>query len=118
MELALLVYIASILGNLSVFCVVIAIPCFGAGLILTIVKSVENPKFSRKWPAGFFAVAVFFSGMKALLPTEKQAYLIASAYAAQRIAESDNVQQIGGKVVTLLNQMLDEAIDDRKPEKK
>lgn len=47
-----------------------------------------------------------------LLPSQKTAYMMVGAYATQKIAENDKVQETGGKVLTIINQKLDEYVDE------
>lgn len=46
------------------------------------------------------------------LPSEKTAYMMVGAYATQKVAENQNIQVTGGKVLELINQKLDEYIDE------
>lgn len=42
-----------------------------------------------------------------VVPSEKTAYLMVGAYATQKIAENDKVQETGEKVLKIINQKLD-----------
>jgi hypothetical protein len=64
----------------------------------------------RLWKA--FWVAVASAWFLILLPTEKTAYTMVGAYAAQKVAENDKVQQMSGKVLTIIEQKLDAYIDE------
>lgn len=64
----------------------------------------------RLWKA--FWVAIASAWVLILLPTEKTAYTMVGAYAAQKVAESDKVQQMSGKVLTIIEQKLDSYIDE------
>ena len=46
------------------------------------------------------------------LPAPKTAYMMVGAYAAQKVAENGKVQETGGKVLTIINQKLDEYVDE------
>jgi hypothetical protein len=50
--------------------------------------------------------------LNVLLPSEKTAYTMVAAYAAQKVAENDKVQQMSGKVLTIIEQKLDGYIED------
>lgn len=52
-----------------------------------------------------FTIATILS---ILLPSKKTAYIMVGAYAAQRIAESGEVKEVGTKVYKLINKQLDE----------
>lgn len=65
---------------------------------------------SRLWKA--FWTGVFCAWALILLPSEKTAYTMVGAYAAQKVAENDKVQQMSGKVLTIIEQKLDGYIDE------
>jgi hypothetical protein len=52
--------------------------------------------------AGFFNI---------LLPSERTAYMMVGAYATQKVAENEKVQETGKKVLTLIEQKLDSYIE-------
>jgi hypothetical protein len=62
-----------------------------------------------KW--GVPAVVVL-SFIAVLIPTEKTAYTMVGAYAAQKVAEDPRVKDVGGKVLTIINQKLDQYVDE------
>lgn len=135
MDLALLVYGISLLGPVSNTAGVI---CFVSGIILialtianlttrfdsyeyswnlnkdgTLKKSViEGRNFLKsmwKW-----ALAVFIlSGLTLMVvPKEKTAYMMVAAYSAQKIAENGTVQDMSSKVLTIVNQKLDQYVEE------
>lgn len=115
MELAFFVYLISILENIQALCIALGMFSILLAVLLFIGKmdqdtfnSARTIKLWHLFACMFFAVMWF--SIRALLPTEKQGYMIAGAYVTQRIAENKNVQEIGGKVLTLINQKLDQAI--------
>jgi len=55
-----------------------------------------------------FCSALFLT----FLPSEKTAYMMVGAYAAQKVVENDKVQETGGKVLKLINQKLDDYVDE------
>jgi len=57
-------------------------------------------------------VMICSSTVLTFLPSEKTAYMMVGAYAAQKVAENEKVQETGGKVMNLINQKLDEYIDE------
>ena len=65
---------------------------------------------SRCWKA--FWVATCAAVFLIFLPTEKTAYTMVGAYAAQKVAENDKVQAMSGKVLTIIEQKLDNDIED------
>ena len=128
MDLALLVYGISVLSKLGV---VIGL-AIGFGAIVMIISTLvrvfhtretwdsqrdEQIKQGRrdasvtvmKWSGSVVLVAVL---LNVLLPSEKTAYTMVGAYAAQKVAENDKVQQMSGKVLTIIEQKLDSIIED------
>lgn len=119
MELAFIVYLISILEGIKGWLMFLTFVFGIAFLSLAIIQlgmyaDGQSEKVWKKSLAGLFVTFLLLSGINALLPDEKQAYTIAAAYAGQKIAENEKVQEIGGKVVTLLNQKLDNAIKEEK----
>jgi hypothetical protein len=117
MDLALLVYVISLLHGIGAFffCLICACGLVGVGnFIYWIDYSHDDEQEAgvkkRLWTA--FWVAVASAWMLILLPSEKTAYTMVGAYAAQKVAESDKVQQMSGKVLTIIEQKLDGYIDD------
>ena len=62
-----------------------------------------------KW---LIAIAVFSGLMTALIPTEKQLYAIAGAYAAQKTVESPEFKRLAGKSLQAIELKLDEYINE------
>lgn len=76
----------------------------------------EHRAKMAEWAMGHakttFIVFVSSATLLTFLPSEKTAYLMVGAYATQKIAENDKVQETGGKVLTIINQKLDEYVDE------
>jgi hypothetical protein len=77
---------------------------------------VEKKQKDAVWAMGHvktslkvFLVCVFISG---ILPSEKTAYVMVGAYATQKVAESGAVQETGSKVLTIINQKLDQYVQE------
>ena len=132
MELALLVYFASVVEGLSTFLGIAAFTlfCISVAFIITLlcgnlgvnqygydtedvlnhqlkIKSVLTK--SIKWTIPFAIVLAFIS---ALLPTERTVYLMTAAYATQTIAQNDRVQKIGSDVLEVVEKKLSEMKGD------
>jgi hypothetical protein len=60
----------------------------------------------------FFITGIISAWVVILIPTEKTAYTMVGAYAAQKVAENDKVQAMSGKVLTIIEQKLDSYIED------
>ncbi len=128
MDLALLVYGISVMSKLSVLLfavVVISVIVMGISMLVRVFHIKETWHSSRdneiydarrsaalrvaKWSAGVFLGASIIS---ALIPSEKTAYTMVGAYAAQKVAENENVQRISGKVLAVIEQKLDTYIQE------
>ena len=121
MDLALLVYGISLLSGFSKFFIFI-----GAIAILTMianaiyyadygesgreVNQIGKNCISRMWKA--FWLVIVSALILILIPSEKTAYTMVGAYAAQKVSENDKVQQMSGKVLTIIEQKLDGYIDE------
>jgi energy-coupling factor transporter transmembrane protein EcfT len=118
MDLALLVYGISLLSGFTkfvVFIIVISILwIIGNGIHYSDrcedgTVGAKNA-ISRMWKAFWIGLVSLF--LLIFIPTEKTAYTMVGAYAAQKVAENDKVQQMSGKVLTIIEQKLDGYIDD------
>ena len=129
MDLALLVYGISLLAKLSAFFVgTLTIACglfvvFGAWYLTeTDRKSYYSDQMNDKREANgvmcvrrmkqCIAYGVFACLMLVAIPSEKTAFTMVGAYAAQKVAENDKVQAMSGKVLTIIEQKLDHYIDE------
>lgn len=60
----------------------------------------------------FFYLGLIGVVIALALPNERTSYLMAAGYTAQTIAESPASKEIGGKVLTIINQKLDNMVDE------
>lgn len=134
MDLALLVYGISLLSGLKSFLIflamitgMIAIGCFIYTAVWFFEASdypwdMENGKVkpriievrnTMKKGMKYFAILFFILlPLPNLIPSEKTAYTMVGAYAAQQIATDQRTAEISGKVLTLINQQLDSYIEE------
>jgi hypothetical protein len=129
MDLALLVYGISLLHGLGAMFVAIILASgafffwFGMWYITeTDEKSYYDAKYNAKRAANGVMCVKYMKravgiGLTAafilvFIPTEKTAYTMVGAYAAQKVSENDKVQQMSGKVLTIIEQKLDKYIED------
>ena len=133
MDLVLLVYGISLLDGLGKMGVFFA---FTSGIVLVVSLMVRATECSEasyysdkenaqrrargvtairfvKWAAGILITSMLFL---TLLPTQKTAYMMVGAYAAQKVAENDKVQATGSKVLELIDQKLQSYIEDGEEE--
>ena len=113
MELALLVYLISLLGKASTL--IVALLLIGVlaaiGYRIATIDCYNDPetkllyaKISNRWLGVVLALAL----VGVSLPSEKTAYTMVAAYAAQSIAKDPKVQQLSGKVLKIVEDKLDE----------
>ena len=127
MELALLVYFASVVGSVSTLLCSLAfiLSSVSTAFIVILlfgnlgVKQYEETEEelnnelkiksiltkSVKWTIPF---TVIFALLSVLLPTERTVYLMTAAYATQTIAQNDRVQKIGSDVLEVVEKKLSE----------
>ena len=128
MELALLVYFASVVGTLSSLLgafsfILLVISVVFVMALLTGNLGVKQHSFetedelshqlkikkiltkSIKWT---IPLTIIFALISVLLPTERTVYLMTAAYATQTIAQNDRVQKIGSDVLEVVEKKLSE----------
>ena len=128
MELALLVYFASVVGTFSGLLGLLSFLLFSVSIAFVITLLVGNLGVKQyldeteeelnnqlkiksiliksiKWTIPF---AVIFALLSVLLPTERTVYLMTAAYATQTIAQNDRVQKIGSDVLEVVEKKLSE----------
>ena len=127
MELALLVYFASVVGSVSTLLCFLSfiLSSVSTAFIITLLfgnlgvkqygeteeelnnqlKIKSTLTKSVKWAIPF---AVIFALLYVLLPTERTVYLMTAAYATQTIAQNDRVQKIGSDVLEVVEKKLSE----------
>lgn len=125
MELSLLVYLISVLGNLnpalgfltvtslliSVFSAIsytIAMTDHAKETTLNLIKKAFAISMTVSCVAGFLNI---------ILPNEKTAYIMLGAYATQKVAEDPRTQELGNKVLKIVNTKMDKYIEDLTNEK-
>ena len=128
MELALLVYFASVVGTFSGLLGLLSFLLFSVSIAFVItlligdlgikkrygeteeelnnqlkIKSILTK--SIKWA---IPLTIIFALLSVLLPTERTVYLMTAAYATQTIAQNDRVQKIGSDVLEVVEKKLSE----------
>ena len=118
MDLALLVYGISLLSGFAKFAILIIVMSIIWIFANAIYYSdycnsgtdVAKRTIARMWKGFWIGLVSMF--LLIFIPTEKTAYTMVGAYAAQKVAENDKVQQMSGKVLTIIEQKLDGYIDE------
>ena len=128
MELALLVYFASIVGDVSTLLDLLAfiLVCISfAFIIILLVGNLGVKVYSHESEGELnhqlkiksiltksvnwtIPLTVIFALLSILLPTERTVYLMTAAYATQTIAQNDRVQKIGSDVLEVVEKKLSE----------
>ena len=128
MELALLVYFASVVEGLSTFLGVtaFALSCISVAFVLTLLcgnLGVKQYSFETEDELNHqlkiksilmksvkctIPFAIIFALISTLLPNERTVYLMTAAYATQTIAQNDRVQKIGSDVLEVVEKKLSE----------
>ena len=128
MELALLVYFASVVGSVSTLLWLSSFMLFSvstAFIVTLLVGDLGVHKYS--WDTDqkldnelkikkiliksvkcTIPFAIIFALLSVLLPTERTVYLMTAAYATQTIAQNDRVQNIGSDVLEVVEKKLSE----------
>lgn len=129
MDLVWLVYFISLLTPIGTFFTMTVVVCGFTIVGMLIYRGAEcdqrsyynekaNEEQTRK---AQWAMNHVKTGLKVMipcmifltfLPAPKTAYMMVGAYAAQKVAENEKVQETGSKVLVLINQKLDQYIDD------
>jgi uncharacterized membrane protein YeiB len=117
MDLALLVYAISTLENFKLFLGLIMVLCGILAFVYALCTSdgwKPKEKLANYWKMAkrYALVFVCLGFVQVVLPSQKTAYTMVGAYAAQRVSENEKVQQMSGKVLTIIEQKLDSYIDE------
>lgn len=112
MSIVWLIYFAGIVYNIGALLVVSAIVCL---LVYGFwwIPYLDYVSRTRPYPKLLYtgiACCIF----AVLLPSERIIYTMAGAYAVEQIATSDGAQEIGSKVIMLINQKLDSELSKGK----
>ena len=128
MELALLVYFASVVGTFSGLLGLLSFLLFSVSIAFVITlligdlgvkkydyatdQELENElkikKILIKSVKWTIPLTIIFALLSVLLPTERTVYLMTAAYATQTIAQNDRVQKIGSDVLEVVEKKLSE----------
>lgn len=127
MELALVVYLISILPSIEGLFGVLSLVCFAAVIGVGVYTSAEHNSYSftpheereenkegrkvaLKRVKIFAALAVFCGLLVSAIPSEKQMYAVAGAYGAQKAVESEEFRRLASKSLQAIEMKLDEFI--------
>ena len=120
MELSLLVYLISVLGNLNPalgFLTVVGLTLagfFGIGFFIARSEYAKESTLAliKKVFTISLSVACVAAFLNIILPNEKTAYVMLGAYATQKAAEDPRTQEIGNKVLKIVNSKMDSYIEE------
>lgn len=116
MEIALFIWVASVVGNIGALLITTSVLCSLWFLVWTAGTAIDNDIYKHQKPypirkvTGKFLVIYAALGLlfAAIIPSEKTMYMIAAGYGGQKVLESE----AAGKVVKIINQKLDSYIDE------
>ncbi len=135
MDLALLVYVISVIANIKVPLIVGTILFGILFVIASIVKMIHlvPSDYDRKYNMESFQevkaaiepwwkklgiLFVVISIFNIITPAEKTMYVMVGAYAAQKVAENEKVVVLSSKVLKIIESKLDGYIDEAEQEVK
>lgn len=106
MELAILVYLASIIGGFKILAATVLYTSAVAGTLYLVITYVENkPRIGLKIPAIIMSLT---AALLIILPSERVMYTMAGAYAAQQIVTDPDAKRISNKIISLIEARLDQ----------
>lgn len=128
MELALLVYFASVVGTLSGLLGLLSFLLFSVSTAFVITLLVGDLGIKKRYGETdeelnnqlkiksiltksvklTIPFTIIFALLSVLLPAERTVYLMTAAYATQTIAQNDRVQKIGSDVLEVVEKKLGE----------
>lgn len=119
MTLAFIVYLISVLESIKAFFITLSL-FFALVAFVAVTPAMGYPSKPIKRKLLIYSLLVGFLsfGFGLVIPSEKSGYAIAAAYTTQIIAESPQAQEIGGKLLKVINGKLDETIKDQEGSKK
>lgn len=111
MELALLVWVISMLNGFGGIALVGTITFAALTFIIAVTFVDVGTKYynNLKWSIPGLIICML---VVVAIPSEKTAYTMVGAYAAQKVAEDPKVRDMSGKVLALIEQKLDNYIDE------
>ena len=129
MDLALLVYAVSLLDKIHGLLVAGCIVTGALAVALYLYRFAECSEQSYyneagnakrrengKWAVGyankFIVGCITITLAMIAIPTEKTAYMMLGAYAAQKVAENSQVADVSGKIMKIVNAKLDSYVED------
>lgn len=129
MELMWAIYWIDVLGNISgglngfgaVGTIVTVLCLIVGGMLVSTSYSEKDPDMKkgctllrRAWQFGIITAILFT--LSIFVPSKKTMYAMMAANVGQKIVESPQMQEIGGKALKILNDKLDELAGERKKE--
>ena len=135
MDLALLVYVISVITSIKIPLIIGTIVLGVSFIGLTIAKMVyvapsdydrkykleeytETKNAVNRWWKTVGVVVGVVAFVNVITPSEKTMYVMVGAYAAQKITENDKVISMSSKVLKIIETKLDGYIDDAEKELK
>lgn len=108
MEFALLIWAIEMLPKLGFFLGLTLAALIVYILMYYTIWYVENGIEKPSHRTGAMLTAIFISILLVLTPSTKTAYMMVGAYATQKMVEAPETKQIIGKIITIINDKLDQ----------
>lgn len=108
MEFALLIWAIGMLPKLGLFLGLTLAALVAYILIYYVVWFLEDGIEKPSHRTGAMLTAMFISILLVLTPSTKTAYMMVGAYATQKMVEAPETKQITGKIITIINDKLDQ----------
>lgn len=131
MELAFLVYSISLLNSMTCVFIALAIAsgilAFAYGLVTSVYHSKYTSRYydkdqieffkakgakTWKWTKIWLSMGAAFVVFANFIPSQKTAYMMVGAYAAQKVAENPKTIELSGKVIKIIEANLDKYVDE------
>jgi hypothetical protein len=109
-----IIYLADVVGGLStliIFCgIFLLMAIFPLFMFMVEIMDKDAERTTKKIMLLFAAVGIFSVFVGVLIPSKQTIYMMAAAKVGQDIVASPETKEIGGKVLQLINQKLDEQL--------
>lgn len=112
MELAIFIYLASLVGKISLVCMLLL--TFGTFLygLYAVVMTVEYSD-TVQYKKTFAVLFAFLLSTATLMPSERTMYMMAAGYAGQTVAQKVSNSESVDKVQKIINNKLDEYLEEQ-----
>ena len=108
MELMWMVYSISVLASLATVAILVFV--LGIGISLMVLLASHMDGFPFPGPKKVIAALVTSLVVIIIVPSEKTMYLMAGAYATQKVAEAPATKELADKIFVIINDKLNSMV--------